>query len=354
MAWPVSGDAAAAAAAHTGGMPDVLPDPLPPPDAILETGLAFWRAKALLSAVELGLFTALADGPLTAEHLRRRLALHPRAMPDFADALLALGLLQRAGQGPGATYANTPATEAWLVRREPGYIGGWLEMADTRLYPFWSCLTDSLRSGQPQGEPGPQRQPPFRAAANALAAHQYRCLAERFDFGRFGTLADIGGGTGLLACTVAARHPRLLCLTLDLPALTRIAEGHVHRAGLAGRVQARCIDFITEPFPPADVVTLGMVLQGQGAATKRVLIAKAFAALPPGGCLIAVDHLIDDERRRQPFGLLMSLNLLLEHGEAAGYSGADFDAWARAAGFARTEVLPLQGPGAAAVAWKDP
>ena len=342
------------------------PTPTPTPDHILATGLAFWQSKLLLSAVELGLFTALADGPLTAEQLRRRLELHPRAMPDFADSLLALGLLQREGTGPAALYANTPQTQHFLDRREPGYIGGWLEMANARLYPFWGRLSDALRTGQPQNElkdgghsmfetlyQEPKRLEQFVSAMSGLSAGNFTLLAERFDFGRFTTLADIGGASGQLACVVARRYPHLRCATLDLPAVCRIAEGHIVRAGLAGQVHARPIDFLTDPFPTADVITMGMILHDWDLDTKRLLIRKAFEAIPAGGCLIAVDNLIDDDRRTNAFGLLMSLNMLIEFGSAFDYSGADFDGWARAAGFARTEVIALAGPGAAAVAWKE-
>jgi hypothetical protein len=344
----------------------INPTTPPTPDHILATGLAFWQSKVLLSAVELGLFTALADGPLTAEQLRRRLDLHPRAMPDFADALLALGLLQREGCGPDAAYSNTPATQCFLDRREPGYVGGWLEMANKRLYPYWGRLTEALRTGQPQNElrdggPSmfetlyrePKRLEPFMSAMSGWSAGNFSLLAERFDFSRFATLADIGGASGQLACTVARRHPQLRCTTLDLPAVSTIAEGHIARAGLAGRVRAQPIDFLTQPFPAADVITMGLILHEVNVATKRLLIRKAFEALPAGGCLIVVDHLIDDDRRSHSFGLLMSLNMLIEFGDAFDYSGADFDGWARDAGFSRTEVMVLAGPGAAAVAWKE-
>lgn len=345
----------------------IAPPAAPPdPDLLLATGLAFWRSKVLLSAVELGLFTALADGPLTAEQLRRRLDLHPRAMPDFADALLALGLLQREGRGPDAVYGNTPATQCFLDRREPGYLGGWLELANTRLYPHWGRLTEALRTGQPQterrdGGPSvfetlyhePKRLEPFMAAMSGWSAGLFGLLAERFDFSRFATLADIGGASGELAITVARRHPLLRCTTLDLPQVSTIAEGHIARAGLGGRVRAQPIDYLTQPFPAADVVTMSMVLHEVDLATKRMLIDKAFEALPAGGCLVVVDHLIDDDRRSHGFGLLMSLNMLIEFGDAFGYSGADFDGWAREAGFARTEVIALASPGAAAVAVKE-
>ena len=125
---------------------------VPSPDHILDTGVAFWKSKVLLSAVELGVFTALADGSLTGGQLRRRLGLHPRAIPDFTDALVALDLLEREGEGAGATYANTPQTQRYLDAGSPHYLGGFLEMASARLYPFWGDLSEGLRSGRPQNE----------------------------------------------------------------------------------------------------------------------------------------------------------------------------------------------------------
>jgi hypothetical protein len=337
----------------------------PTPDHILDTGLAFWRSKTLLAAVELGLFTALADGPLNAEQLRERLQLHPRALPDLPDALLALGFLEREGEGEHAAWRNTPATQAFLDRRSPDYVGGWLEMANDRLYPFWGHLTEALRTGRAQNETRdggssmfatlyeqPERLEQFMNAMTGLSAGNFRLLAERFDFSRWRTLADIGGATGQLACIVAEQHPHLQCSTHDLPAVTAIAERHIERRGLDARVQALPIDFLTDAFPRADVITMGMILHDWNLPTKQHLIAKAYEALPKGGCLIVVENLIDDARRSNAFGLLMSLNMLIEFGDAFDYSGADFHRWARAAGFERTEVLPLAGPGSAAIAYK--
>ncbi|MGA0609270.1 methyltransferase [Caldimonas sp. KR1-144] len=338
---------------------------LPNPDRILDTGLAFWRSKTLLAAVELGVFTALGDGPLTAEQLRERLQLHPRAVPDFPDALLALGFLEREGSGAQAAYRNTPETQLYLDRRSGAYLGGALEMANARLYPFWGRLGEALRSGLPQNElrdggssmfetlyREPARLEQFMSAMTGFSAGNFTLLAERFDFGRFRSLADVGGATGQLACIVAERHPHLACTTHDLPAVTEIAQRHIERRGLSARVRAQSIDFLADEFPRADVITMGMILHDWNLETKQRLLRKAFDALPSGGCLIAIDHLIDDDRRHNAFGLLMSLNMLIEFGDAFDYSGADFDGWAREAGFARTEVIALAGPGAAAVAYK--
>jgi hypothetical protein len=124
------------------------PDSTVTPDAILQLGLAFWGSKTLLSAVELGLFTLLADGPLSVEAVTARLALHPRSVRDFLDALVALGQLER----KDGLYANTAAGALFLDRRKPTYVGGILEMANARLYPFWGALTEGLRTGNPQNE----------------------------------------------------------------------------------------------------------------------------------------------------------------------------------------------------------
>jgi hypothetical protein len=118
------------------------------PDAIMQLGLGFTASKTLLSAVELGLFTAVADGPLGAEEIRARLGLHPRSLHDFLDALVALGMLEK----HHGLYSNTQATALFLDRTKPTYMGGILEMANARLYPFWANLTDGLKTGEPQNE----------------------------------------------------------------------------------------------------------------------------------------------------------------------------------------------------------
>lgn len=122
------------------------------PARIMEVGMAFWPSKTLLSAVELGLFTRVGGGTMTGSELQHALGLHSRANPDFFDTLVALRFLERDGEGPDARYGNTRETAAFLDKNSPHYIGGFLEMANTRLYPFWGDLTEALRTGQPQNE----------------------------------------------------------------------------------------------------------------------------------------------------------------------------------------------------------
>lgn len=335
------------------------------PSRILETGLAFWPAKTLLSAVELGLFTTLGTGSRTGAELVQALGLHPRACPDFFDTLVALRFLARDGDGPDGRYRNTAETAAFLDRGSPTYMGGFLEMANARLYPFWGDLTEALRTGRPQNETKhggasvfeelyrvPERLEQFMAAMAGISAGNFQAFAEAFDFSRYTTLCDVGGATGLLATLVAARHPHMRCVSADLPQATAVAARRIAASGVGDRVTAQPIDFFTDAFPKADVVTMGMILHDWNLEKKRLLVKKAYDALPPGGAFVVIENLIDDARRENAFGMMMSLNMLVEFGDAFDFTGADFDGWCRQAGFARTEVIPLAGPASAGVAYK--
>ena len=337
------------------------PDPAP----LYQIGFAFMAAKVALCAVEFDLFTTLEDGPLTGEEIRTRLGLHPRAIPDFTDTLVALKLLDRDGDGPAARYRNTALASAHLDRNKPAYIGGLFAMFNRRLYGFWGQLDEALRTGEPQNETKQlgvsifvklyEDQAQLEGFINAMsgASHaNFARLAEAFDFSRYGTLLDIGGASGLLCRLAARRHPDLRCTTVDLPKVTEIAAKAIVAEGLEDRVEARSLDFFSEPFPRADVITMGMILHDWNLENKRMLIGKAYDALPEGGTLIAVEHLIDDARRENLIGLLMSLNMLIEFGEAFDYTAADFNGWCRDAGFTRFETIHLRGATSAAIAYK--
>jgi ubiquinone/menaquinone biosynthesis C-methylase UbiE len=335
------------------------------PSHIMQVGMGFFASKTLLSAVELGLFTELAKDSMTASEIAKALGLHPRAVPDFPDALVALGLLQRAGDGPDGHYSNTPETAVFLDRTSPNYIGGILEMANARLYRFWADLTEALKTGAPQnetkhsGEPmfaklyeTPERLEQFMNAMSGVSAGNFQAFAQKFDFSKYKTLCDVGGATGQLSCMVAAAHPHMRCMSFDLPKVLPIATRKIEEAGLTDRVTAISGDFFADPLPEADVITMGMILHDWNLANKKVLIRKAYDALPPGGAFVVIEALIDDARRENAFGLLMSLNMLIEFGDAFDYSGSDFASWCREVGFREFEIIPLTGPSSAAVAYK--
>lgn len=335
------------------------------PDRIMQIGMGFWPAKALLSAVKLDLFSHLADEPRSATEIQRRLGLHDRSLYDFLDALVALGFLEREGFREEARYHNAADADRFLDRNKPSYIGGFLEMANDRLYPFWGDLEEGLRTGEPQNEvkhedkdlfdklyDDPERLEQFLSAMASVQFGAFAALAERFDFSPYSTLLDAGGASAALSIQVARRHQHMRCISTDLPMVEPIARQRIREAGLEDRIETRSLDFWKEDFPAADVITMGNILHDWGLTEKQTLIGKAFEALGDGGALIVVENFIDNDRRENAFGLLMSLNMLIETRHGFDFTGVDFDAWARKAGFKRTEVMSLAGPTSAAIAYK--
>ena len=189
-------------------------------------------------------------------------------------------------------------------------------------------------------------------AMTGISLPNFETFAEKFDFSRYKTMCDIGGATGQLSIFVARRHSHMTCRTCDLPPVEPIARKTIQAQGLESRITATSLDFFREPLPPADVITMGMILHDWNLERKMHLIQAAYDALPQGGAFVAIENLIDDERRANAFGLLMSLNMLIEFGDAFDFTGRDFDGWCRKVGFSRTEVIPLRGPASAAVAYK--
>lgn len=322
------------------------------PDAIMQLGFAFWGSKTLLSAIELGLFTCLADEPMSAETLTAQLKLHPRSVRDFLDALVALGQLQR----EGAIYSNTPAGALFLDRRKPTYVGGMLEMANARLYPFWGSLTEGLRTGEPQNEAKEGRdlfdeiyQNPavladFLKAMTGLSLGAAHAIADKFPWADYKTFADIGAAQGGLAVVLARAHGHLMGTGFDLPSVKPHFESYATQHGLSARLSFHAGDFFTDPMPSADVLVMGHILHDWSLEKKRILIEKAYQALPYGGALIIYDPIIDDERRQNAFGLLMSLNMLIETREGFDFTGADCVGWLKEACFVETRIEPLVGP----------
>jgi hypothetical protein len=335
------------------------------PSHIMQTATAFWASKVLLTAVEFDLFTVVGNGALNAADLGGKLGIHPRGTFDFFDALVALGFLLRDGDGAAGLYRNTPETAAFLDKASPTYIGGLPTMLNARLFGFWNDLGTALRTGKPQNEVKHTGKPIFEelyanegklgeflAAMTGFQAGNFMMLADKFPFDRYKTVSDVGGALGLLSCLVGKRHAHLHFSSFDLPVVAGHARQHIAKMGMTGRVDAVGGDFFADALPKADVVTMGNILHDWNLERKKILIAKAYAALPVGGAFIAIENIIDDARRANAFGLLMSLNMLIEFGDAFDYTFADFQTWCREAGFTRFEIIPLHGPTSAVVAYK--
>jgi O-methyltransferase domain/Dimerisation domain len=308
----------------------------PTADRIEQVAFGFMASKVLFSAIEFGLFSELAKGPLDAEVLKARLG-HPRSATDFLDSLVALGMLERLDE----CYSNTAESDFYLDRAKSSYIGNYFELWNARDYPFWGSLGEALKTGKPQNEIKrgedvfeavyaiPDRLRLFLRSMTGHSLPSAMAIAEKFPWRKYKTFVDIGSAEGCLPVRVALVHPHLGGESFDLSVVRPFFEEYVASFGLQDRLRFRAGDFFKDPMPTADVLVMGMILHDWNLDAKRLLLKKAYDALPSGGALLVYEHLIDDERRKNVAGLLMSLMMLIETQGGFDYTGADWEVYTR-------------------------
>lgn len=340
----------------------------PDPSKIMQIGMGFWASKALLAAVNFKLFTMLAGTSKTAKEIKDALALKTidRHVYDWLDVLLSLGFLKREGILENAVYSNNADTEMFLDENKPSYIGGILKMGNNRLYKFWGNLEEGLMTGMPQNESkdgnmhffeqlyqSPERLKEFVNAMSGIQGGNFMTLTKKFDFSKYKTMADIGGADGFLSCMIALHHPAISLTTYDLPPVAPLAEEKIAKFNLAGKIKVESGDFLKDAIPSAEIISMGNILHGLSETTKLTLIKKVYDALPENGILIAIENIIDNDRANNTFGMLMSLNMLIENGDGFDYTFNDFETWIKQTGFKKAELIPLAGPASAAIAYKS-
>jgi hypothetical protein len=318
-------------------------------DRIFALSDGFRAAKVLLSAVELGLFTALAAGPHNLDRLAAEIGISKRGARDFFDALVALGLIERDASG---CYSNTAETDCYLDRRKPTYIGGELDYFNLRGYPHWHFLTTALKSGKAQSEASTGDYFPSlyansksleffaqaMTAANVLAGP---AVATKFSWRQYRTMLDVGTAQGCLPVQIAQAHPHITGGGFDLPAMQPLFESYVREHRLDHRLRFHPGDFLREALPSADVLVFGRVLHNWDLPTKKALLKKAYDALPVEGAVIVLERLIDDERKRVVGGLLASLHMLIMTDGGFDFSAADCTGWMLEAGFRAPTLTQL-------------
>lgn len=340
----------------------------PSPAAILQIGTGFWASKVLLTAVNFELFTQLSKKPnQSAKDIKSKLGLKctDRNTFDFLDCLAGLGFLKREGLLETARYSNTMDTDIFLDKAKPSYIGGILEMQSDQGWKVWANLDKGLKTGLIQHEipdngenifdvlyKEPEQFKKFVDGMTGVQMGNFMALAQKFDFSKYKTLVDAGGSAGVLSVMVAKHNPHMNCTTFDLPQLESMANETIQKFQMIDRVNIMSGDFFKNGLPKADIVTMGNVLHDWDEDTKINLMQIAYDALPVGGVFIAIEHVIDNERKQNVFGMMMSLNMLIETGDGFDYTFNDFNKWAKKVGFTYTELMPLAGPSSAAIAIK--
>jgi hypothetical protein len=265
---------------------------------------------------------------------------------------VALGLLQRSD----GRYSNTPETDLFLDRNKPSYLGGFFEMANHRLFGFWNHLSEALRTGQLQNEAkegenpfpaiyaAPARLRQFLRSMTGISRGANLAIAAKFPWREYKTIVDVGTAQGDLPAQVAMANDHLSAIGFDLPAVEPVFTAYARETGLSERMRFAPGDFFADELPRADVVTMGHILHDWDLETKRMLLRKAYEALPGGGAVVVYDAIIDDDRSQNAFGLLMSLNMLIETPGGFDYTARDCREWMAEVGFRESRVEHLVGP----------
>jgi SAM-dependent methyltransferase len=307
------------------------------PAGIIRLGNSFCDAKALLTAVHLGLFTTLAAGPASEEQIRKSHELHGRGLHEWLELLVDLGLLERHGD----QYRNAPGAGRHLVRGADGYIGGFLERSNNNLYPAWGRLADALRTGEQQsgsdfetvlGDPAILRQ--FVNSMDALVRVLGPQLLAAFDgWSDHKSVLDVGGCRGYMVAQLLRAHPHLSGVVFDMPQMAPFFEELSAEQTLAGKIAFQGGDFFTDPLPSADIVMIGHVLHDWDRERRGLLIGKCLRSVNPGGVLLVYDRMLDRADSRVE-NLVISLDMLLVTDGGSEYTVAEVREHAGAAGAA--------------------
>jgi hypothetical protein len=274
-----------------------------------------------------------------------------------------MGLLNRDAAG---VYSNSRQASMFLDAARPSYLGGLLELSSRRLYDLWSGLGDLLRTGRPQAieeqgqseffaalyrDPAPLKK--FLEGMTGISAGEAALIAARFPWKRFGTFVDVGAAQGALPVRLALTHPHLSGASYDLSPVGPIFQEYVASFGLCDRLRFIPGDMNKGPLPAADAISFGHVLHGYSEEKRRELIAKGYAALPPGGALLVYDAMIAEGRRRNTTSFLSSLNIMLETRDGFEATTAQYVGWLREAGFVRIAVRRVLGPTSMVFGFKE-
>lgn len=318
------------------------------PGLLMQVATAHRASTALFAAAELGVFTALADGPRTAVEVARAVGV-PQAEPLrlVMEMCVTSGLLQRDGAG----YANTPTSDMFLVRNRPAYIGAGLQYA-ADLYPAWGTLTDLVRSGKATLPPDPiLGDDPAKTRHFVLAMHQRAkgigsVLPSDVDLSQCRRLLDVGGGPGTYSMRLIAQAPGLRSTILDLPSVLAVTKEIVESEGFADRIDLLPGDYLASDFGTGfDAVLLSGMMHRETAADCQKLLRKAVAALNPGGQVIVSDVFFDDDRKvSPPFAVQFALHMMLTSDHGSAHARTEMAAWMQAAGCSTVEVKPLPPP----------
>ncbi len=323
------------------------------PDDINELARSFMPARALLTALELDVFTAVGSGASAAD-VAGNLGTDTRATEMLLNALAALDLLEKHDN----VFRDTAITARFLAAGSPDNARPAL-MHAVNLWRTWSTLTDCVRAGtsvlrrqdQPRSADDTQA---FIAAMDRNAKERAAVLVRSVPVNGARRMLDLGGGSGAYSIAFVKAHPELHADILDVPSVLPLTESYISRAGLQDRISTREGDLRTDQFAQGyDLVLLSAICHMFSPQQNRDLLRRAYLALAPHGRLVLQDFILEPDKTSPRFAALFSLNMLVGTEGGASYSEPDYADWLSEAGFKRVERLRLPGPANLMIATRD-
>jgi (2Fe-2S) ferredoxin/2-polyprenyl-3-methyl-5-hydroxy-6-metoxy-1,4-benzoquinol methylase len=313
------------------------------PDDLNQTLRAYMESRALLTALELDVFTAVGSGATAAE-VAHKISTHPRATEMLLNALAAMGMLTKQ-QG---VFRDTAATARYFAGgSKDNARHGLIHIAN--IWHRWSNLTDCVRAGtavghQEMAERGADWTEPFIAAMHRNASERAPLVVQAV--GAAGDrLLDVGGGSGAYSIAFARAHEKLHATVLDLPAVIPIAQGHINAAGLAGRVETRAGDLRRDPLGKGfSLVLVSAICHMLSPEENQDLFRRCFEALEPNGRLVMQDFILEPDKTAPKQAALFALNMLVGTPAGSTYSYEEYTEWMNQAGFKEVRQIRLPGP----------
>jgi precorrin-6B methylase 2 len=298
----------------------------------------FRRSRIILTAFELGIFTALAGRMKTSRQLARKIGADPRASDRLLNALCTLGLIRKSG----ALFGNTRFAAERLVAGKAAYLAGLAHSANQ--WQSWHTLTQAVRRGSAvagltEGTGREKRLPGFIAAMHERAMPQAPEMIKLLDLSTVRRCLDIGAGSGAYAMAVVRAGKDIRAVAFDLPEVLPLTRRYVRRAGLLRRFEFRPGDFHRDDWGVGyDLILLSAIVHMNGPEENRRLIARAAASLNPGGQLVIQDFIMGPDRTKPAAGAVFALNMLVATQRGDTYQAGELKTWMRDAGLTQLRL----------------
>jgi len=335
------------------------------PDPVFQMLTGFFASKTLMAAVEMDVFTKLDGRQVTGQELQQLLALESRPAQVFASALVSIGLLD----SKNGKFSNSQISATFLSKKSPAYMGGFVRMCDERLYKGWDSLSWSLANNKPvevkkggdaeslfndaKSDRSVEAIEKFTHAMHGVSIGPAMALAKAFDFSKYKSMIDIGGGSGAYSINVAKEYPNMSATVADLGPVCKVAEVYIAQYGLSGRVKTTQLDFWKQDIPKGhDVAFLSHIIHDYDEEKGMTLLKKIHSSLNPGGAMIVSEWMLNDDKTGPVPSAMMGLNMIIETNGGRNYSFTEISEMLKKAGFENIEKRPLAGPAQIAIGYK--